>query len=381
MPDLLKLPQAPEQIFDYSPPTVGYGDYYAIAILWQKAPSALAFWLSNQIKDRANNKGGSRDHQSRRGALITTALRYICTYIHFGNTKPAIEALLATDCPINQWIGLNGVKVKLIQGSATEEALVLIESLASRDHVKILCWLIGETISVRPDCQHNLIGRLTSSISEPISDQYLKDITNIIRGPLGTLYHLTPWIFETLLVPLIGQKIIKPYQVAMLWLNNLLTQWSSALRNNEHLSFAKAIDGEFINELAIVFGFLTEVEQGELFRKINQVFKKLARTIRIPMSTQVNFQANHRAQQVNAWIYAIANRLSTFACIPVTSQLRLLMEDCSQLMKRQPPDYRTTLGSEELLEYAFDDPEKLRSHPLHKAIECAIQDQSSAREH
>ncbi|WP_123636606.1 VPA1262 family protein [Marinobacter sp. R17] len=371
--DLLKLQQAPEQIFYYSPPTVGYGDYYAIAILWQKAPNALASWLSNQIKDWVKNNGGSRNLRSRRGALITTALRYICTYIHFGKTKPGIEALLATDCPINQWIGLNGVKVELIQGNPTEKALAPIESLPNRDRVIVLCWLIGKTISVWPDCQQNLVGRLTSSISEPMSDQYLQDLTNLIRGPLGTLYHPTPWIFETLLAPLIGKKIVNPYQVAKLWLEDLLTQWNSTLSSDKHLSFVTASDGEFINELAIVFGFLTDDEQVGLLPKIQQIFKKLARTIRTPMSTQVNFRANHRAQQVNAWIYALANRLNTFACLPAAGQLTLLMENCSKLMRRQSPDYRTTIGSEDLFEYAFDDPRQLRSHPLCKALENAIQ--------
>ena len=371
--ELLKRGDDPERIFTYSPPEVEYGEYYSIVLLWLKNPQSFANWFRDQVKDWPIGEKEWTASRMRQRALISTALRHICSESYHGSKSASISALLSTGCSITQWIGLHVLKDELNSGHAGVGILQELEVFPANVRTMIICWLINEANYEESDGLKTLVEQLTSMISVPLGDKELAEILDPVRGRLGRLHHITPWILEALLVPMLELSVIKPGQVALHWLGDLTAQWLPGLKG-EHLSFRSISDGAFTDELAILFRFLNEDEQQTLVGELKRVSDKLARVIRIPLSTQVSWASYSRAHQVNLWIYSLAKRLKIFAVGSVEEHLSSLLEDCSMLMNRLSSSYRDALGNEELIKYSMGDPEQLRSHRLLGVIEEAVKE-------
>ncbi|AIL63097.1 VPA1262 family protein [Pseudomonas alkylphenolica] len=370
----LKTGDDPERTFSYAPSEVEYGDYYAIVLLWLKSPTVLAKWLRDQVKNWPIGEKTEDASLLRQRALITTTLRHICSYPYLGSKTACIRALLSESCPITQWMGLHILKSELDEGKSGLDILDELNVFPTDVRTKILCWLINEANYQESDSLSLLVERLTLMIETPLRDTDLKEILDPVRGRLGRLHHITPWILEALLVPMLERGVIKPAQVATQWLGDLTAQWLPGLKG-DHLSFRFISDGAFTDELAILFGFLEEGEQKPLVTELQRVFAKSARIIRVPLATQVSWTSYSRAHQVNLWIYSLALRMKVFAVHSVEESLSSLLEDCSGLMNRLSPSYRDALGNEELIKYSMGDPEQLRSHRLLKVIEEAVKEE------
>ncbi|MFQ2415383.1 VPA1262 family protein [Aeromonas caviae] len=364
----------PHRIFSYAPSEVEYGEYYAIVLLWQRAPQELTKWLCDQTKDWSNGEKEWNGYRERQYALIITVLRHICSEPNHGSKIACIRALLSTDCAIYQWIGLHEIKYELNRSNAGLSVLDELKCLHSQVQKNVILWLIKEANYVHSDSLGILVKQFVSRISDPLSDQELKEILDMVRGRLGRLYHLTPWILEVLLVPMLEKNVITPKQVAIHWLSELTAQWLSCLKG-EHLLFQTIRDGVFIDELAILFRFLKEEEQQSLITDLRKVFNKLARIIRTPMSPQLNWRRYSGAHEVNLWIYSLTKRLQVFAVTPIYTQLSSLQEECSRLIDRLSPSHRSRLSEEDLMKYSMSETEQLRSHHLLYILEKIMKDQ------
>jgi hypothetical protein len=271
-------------------------------------------------------------------------------------------------------MGLHMLKSELDDGKSGLDILDELNVFSTELRTKILCWLINEANYRASDSLSLLVARLTLMIEQPLLDTDLKEILDPVRGRLGRLHHITPWILEALLVPMLERGVIKPGQVAAQWLEDLTTQWLSGLKG-EHLSFRFISDGAFTDELAILFGFLEEREQESLVAELQRVFAKSARVIRVPLATQVSWTSYSRAHQANVWIYSLVMRMKVFAAASVEERLSSLLEDCSGLMNRLSPSYRDALGNEELIKYSMGDPEQLCYHRLIQVINEAVKEE------
>lgn len=362
---LLLTPGEPDAVFRYSPCSTSWSDYYALKILWSHAPQVLVNWLSEVC---AQPVSGLRPN-----VLVIEVFKRICLSLSFDKHPVQIKALLDSETSIVTWVGLHAFRNAIIEGTWGAETLGLINQVVpAGDHRTILCWLINEANYEESDVKHHLIAKLTQSLERPLSDQELHSILQPLRGRLGRLHHFTPWILESLLLPLLEQRTVTTAQVSSEWFKELTSQWHGSLKDGSSLHFKLKADGAFTDEFALLTPYLAPEEQKTIIAELWKIFSVQARTIRIPFSAQVNWKSHIRAHEVNIWLYALARRIDALIAVEATPSLAELLRESSEIIDRLPDRYRDSVTSTELLTYMEGDPEQLKSHRLCYTMHNAI---------
>lgn len=360
---LLLSESDPFSIFTYSPVDTSWSDYYSIKILWSEAPKDLVSWLNIMLSGPIK--------QPRSHALVVEALKHICLCIGFDKHDEQIDALLQSNVNIITWIGLHALSSAMNRGDRG------IEALSKISHIKsivlrrtIQCWMINEANYLNSDIKPLLITSLTQSLNASITDNEFKSILLPVRNRSGKLHYLKPWILESMLVPLLTQRTLDVTQVARQWLTELIEHWQRSFKNNK-LDFAQETDGAFTDELAVLTKYLPPTVQEEIFNELRKVFDVLARTIRRPMSAQISWGSYSNAQQVNLWIYALANKI--LVLLPDEApRLNGLLLESKEIMDRISPKTWNSILINKLSLYVNSDPKQIKSHNLHQIIQSAL---------
>lgn len=366
--DLTKLllsTDDPGKAFRYSPPDTSWSDYYALKLLWSHTPQALVSWLNEVCTQRVKGL--------RPNVLVIEAFKYICLSLGFDRHPVQIKSLLHSETSIVTWVGLHAFKDAINKGAWGVDTLDLIDHVTPAGaHRTILCWLINEANYEGADVKHQLISKLTQSLPEPLSDQELQDILQPVRGRLGRLHHFTPWILESLLLPMLEQKTVDTAQISREWFNELASQWRSSLKDNNSLHFKLEADGAFTDELATLTRYLAPEDRKTIVAELWKIFNALARTIRQPFSAQVSWQSHILAHEVNLWLYALARRINALVDVDASPSLTELLLESEEIINRLPDSYQDYATSTELLTYIKGDPDQLKSHGLGHTIQKAI---------
>ena len=362
--ELLLSSDNPERIFGNSTTDTAWSDYYAIKILWWKAPKAFINWLNQECTTPLNQN-------YRRHALVVQALRQICMSLAFDKNSARIGALLRCDASIPVWIGVHAYKDAIKTEPPTVDHLSLLDLIKSNDQQTTLCWLINEANYCESSAKQLLVAKLTSSIATPISDTQLRAILQPMRGRLGKLHHFKPWILESILIPMLKLKIIDVAQVSQEWLGDITNQWKSALKGGS-LSFQVDADGAFTDELATIIAHLEPVDLQHILGEFSKTFNTLARTIRQPLSAQVDWTLYIRAHEVNLWLYALARRVAALIQLDKDQNLERLIQNSELLIERISTSELDTLVNCELLKYLMSDSDKIKSHRLVDTIAFSI---------
>lgn len=361
---LLLSKDNPHAVFRSSPVDVSWSDYYALKLLWSHAPQKLIDYLSESCAEPIK--------EPRTYTLVIEAFKRICLCLSFDKDPAQIEVLMRSETSIITWVALHGLKDAINNGTLGIEALSSIDKIEPYSlHRTILCWLINEANYVKSDIKPHLISKLTQSMQGPLSDQELQAILQPVRGRLGRLHHFTPWILESILLPMLEQKTIDAAQVSREWLNELTTQWRAAL-DKDSLYFRLEADGAFTDELATLTFHLAPEDQDVVIAEMWKVFNILARTIRQPFSAQISWRSLIQAHEVNLWLYALARRIEAIIGEGVNQSLTELLRDSEIFIERLPHSYKESTSSNELLTYIKGDPDQIKSQSLGHTIRAAI---------
>ncbi len=362
---LLLSNDTPSNAFRYSPVETAWSDYYTIKILWPRVPQDFVNWLSAICSTPFS------EHPRKR-ALVIQAFQHICLTLGFDKRPEQIEALLKSKVSIVTWVGIHVFKAAISDGSLGIEALSKLDLIEPNSEQRtVLCWLINEANYDKSDARSHLIAKLTQSINGSLTDKQLQDMLQLMRSPLGRLHHFTPWILESLLIPLLGLQIINAAQVSREWLGDLTTQWREAL-NGGSLYFKLDGDGAFSDELAALTAHLSPTDQAQIFDELWKIFKSIARTIRQPLSAQVGWTYHIRAHEVNLWLYALARRMASLVHKDNNQSLKELLEESELLIERLPISAWENGTNQELLMYLKGDPDQIKTHRLLHPIQVAI---------
>lgn len=352
----------PLSTFTYSPVDTSWSDYYSINILWSEDPKQLISWLNTILSEPVT--------RLRDRALVIETLKHICLCVNFDKNHEQIDALLQSNVSLITWIGLHVLANAINRGNWGVETLSKINHIETSARRTIQCWMINEANYLNSDIKPELITYLIDSLHSPLIDHELKDILDPVRGRLGKLHHFTPWILESILIPMIEQKKVTIEQVANQWLKEVTDQWLAALKEDD-IHFSLETDGAFTDELAVLTKYINSDTQESIFQELRRVFNILARTIRRPMSDQINWKSYSNAHQVNLWLYGLTNKIA--AMLPEQSvPIDELLVESKEIMERISPSTWDSFSINMLSNYGTPEPQTICSHHLHQIIQTAI---------
>ncbi len=361
---LLLSSYEPHAIFPYSPVDTSWGDYYALKLLWAHAPQALVEFITKICADPIKDE---RTH-----ALVVEAFRHICLCFGFEKIPAQIDALMQSEASLVAWVGLHAFKDAINSGVWGIDSLSKIDrAILAGAQRAILCWMINEANFAKAVSKPYLISKLTESLDGALTDGELKDILEPVRGRLGRLHHFTPWILESLLLPMLERRVVDPAQISREWLNDLMTQWRNAL-NGQSLHFTLEADGAFTDELAVLTSLLAPEEREAIVSALRSIFDSLARTIRLPLGSQISWRSHSCAHGVNLWLYSLSRRILALVDAETNQPLAELLQECESIIDRLPDSDRQVVTSAQLVTYAKGDPDQIRSHGLRHIICTAI---------
>ncbi|NOI78037.1 hypothetical protein F0224_20395 [Vibrio coralliilyticus] len=343
-----------------------WSDYYALNILWSRAPQDLIDWLSVAC---SNTVG---EHHRKR-ALVEQALYIICLGLEIDKNPEKIEALLKSDASVVTWVGLHALKNAINYGNFSTDALSKLSLVKSTCEQKaVLCWFINEANNDNSDAKSQLIVKLLQLFETPLTDKQLQDTLQPLRDRLGKLHHSTPWILESLLIPMIEMKVIDVAQVSRAWLGELIAQWRSILDGGGNLYFKTEGDGAFTDELAILVAHINTTDQAHVISELWKIFNSLARTIRKPLSAQISWSSYINAYNVNLWLYALSCRISFFVHCDESQQLKRLLEQSESLIERLSDSDRENFTNQNLLKYFRCEPDQIKCNNILNTVDTAI---------
>lgn len=352
----------PYRIFSYQPPEVDCADWYAISILWLKSPEGASNWLSKLLVEWVKGDKDWSSGRIRHRALIVSTLRHLCNGPYHGCRLKRLKTLLASDVPLLQWIGLDDLKRNLRNGDVELSSLGLLMRFPQDEHVRILCWLLSETDPNNSRVFRAYIEQLIDVLSGFVSGKELSAIIKIFQYRHNRK-NLTPLILEFVLLPLLDKKIVTTGQVATFWFDQLIDIWAGKT-DISYMSFSGRHEGVFTEELSMLFSCSSEKEQSEIVRKIKNSHSELARTIRLPLSVQVNSSNFRRAHKANVWIYSVARLCAEFASGDVKEELVEILNESSGLTQKISAVHRESIVGRELIDFASAGAERLNSHHL-----------------
>lgn len=362
--ELLLSNQNPSDIFKYSPCITSYSDYFAIKFLWSQSPENFISWLdeifSKPIKEH-----------SRTAALSIEASKIICHAMEITKDEKKVNALLKSKTPIVKLFGIQYISQKLDQENAflyTISKINLIQDLHTRRVVFL--WLIKESIKVKSPFSSNLISELIKEINSPLSDMEIKEILQNLQQKLVSSYNTKPWVLEHVFIALIKLKKISMKQISLLWLAELKEQWESGL-TSKYIPFSQVGAGAFTDEMAMLFTHLDSDEQNNIISEITKISNQLARTIRIPLSRQVNFSEYIRAHDINLWIYSLSLRIKSLTPNNQIKSLEETLDQSQSLTDRLSAEDVNSLN-QAILSYLNSDPNQIENHRISYALESAI---------
>lgn len=306
----------PERVFRYEPNEISYADYFAIRILWCFSSETLIKWLEEQLI-QFNHK----NHRQR--ALITDALRYICMDF---DCLDKWKALFKSKHYFLQWIGLVKIRSLFFEKKIDENKVCqIIYEHPTIDKSKILLWFIRESV-FRHDKFHTLfLSRFIEILDKhPISKKRFEEFLNLLRGRLGKLYHQYCWVLDSILEPMIQNKLISYYQIMDIWLQDLEVDWNKAIKDeNNYVHFGEITEGKFSDEIVYLFLRLPEKEKRLVLSRFEKIINLVVRVIRKPLSRSINYSLYINAFKVSIWILAILKRILKQQEIskPIYSQL------------------------------------------------------------
>jgi hypothetical protein len=302
---------------------------------------------------------------------MVQALRLICLSLGFDKEPLQMRALLTTQSSILKWVGIHAFKNWITQGTCTDDKLSMLELIHPSEQQTTLCWLINEANYAESLARTALIAKLTASLTTPLNDAQLREILQPVRGRLGRLHHFTPWILESLIIPMLELKVIDPAQVSRQWLGDLTVQWRDAAKGGS-LHFSYEGDGAFTDELAALCSVVEPADLTYVLDELTKAFYSAARTIRLPFSAQVDWASYIRAHETNLWLCALARRIAALIHTAEHQPLSQLITDSDLLIKRLSVQEWETLTNQELFKYWTEDPDQIRSHHLLDSIRKAI---------
>ncbi|WP_212748041.1 hypothetical protein [Pseudoalteromonas sp. S4488] len=217
-----------------------------------------------------------------------------------------------------------------------------------------------------------MIIKLIQLFETPLTDKQLQDTLQPLRDRHGKLHHSTPWILESLLIPMIEMKVIDVAQVSRTWLEELIAQWRSILDSDDSLYFKIEGDGAFTDELAILVAHINTTDQAHVISELWKIFNSLARTIRKPFSAQISWSSYINAYNVNLWLYALSCRISFFVHCDESQQLKGLLEQSESLIERLSDSDRENFTNQDLLKYFRREPDQIKCNNILNTVDTAI---------
>lgn len=360
----------PDRIFSYAPPEVDGSDWHALSILWLKSPERASQWLASLLQKWVAGDRQWSSGRIRHKALIISTLRHICRDPYHGCKAARVNALLGTEMPLLQWIGLHDLNQNIQMGELPFNDIDVLWRFPEHERKTLLCWFISEAHYQNSGNLPALVDKLLTLLPDPLPDDELECVLKPLQYRYGRP-GLSAWILEHVLVPMRQRRIITPVQIARVWAAQLTSQWSEK-SGERYITFTMEREGAFTDELAVVFGFLSDVEQQEIALDLQRPFAGLARTIRLPVSAQVNWHNYSRAHKANLWLNSTLKRCTVFAKQNTKPILTKTEAESSALIDRISPDHKELIMCKSLMAYTIADPTRLIDHRLMAAMQLKI---------
>ncbi|MHB2050359.1 VPA1262 family protein [Pseudomonas sp. VEM90] len=357
----------PYRIFSYAPPEVDGSDWHALCILWLKSPERASQWLADLLQKWVAGDRQWSPGRMRHKALIISTLRHICQDPYHGCKAARVTALLATQMPLLQWIGLHDLSQNIQMGELPFSDFDVLQRFPAHEHTTLLCWLISEAHYQNSENLSALVNKLLTLLPDPLPDDELECVLKPLQYRYGRS-GLSAWILEHVLVPMRQRRIISPVQIAKVWTAQLTSHWNEK-SGERPITFAMEREGAFTDELAVVFDFLSDVEQREIALDLQRTVAGLARTIRLPISAQVNWHNYSRAHEANLWLNATLKRCMVFAKKTTEPMLTKTEAESAALIDRISPAHKESSMCKKLMAYTVADPTKLIAHRLMTAMQ------------
>lgn len=307
----------PDRMYSYGITEVSWGDYYAIKLLWHADPLTLVRWIEEGVSD-------SFRHSQRRQLGLKCAVQTICFEGMRSCSMTQLDALLGSSNDFLRWVGFVAFETLL---GTDHHALTKVSSVSKfkpQAKLQFLGWLIKRANRRSDPVRDVLIPELTLLLPVNLTSDDLDALLDSLRNIFGKFYDNPPWILQDILLQLLHADRLDFDLVALAWWKEMSNVWIDVRRDGS-LMFDLDSEGRFTDEVVNLIASAGHSTQKVLLTNLRKELTTCGRNIRLPFSSQIDWNANDKALSIAFWIAAILD--GVLKHLPRPSRIELMLHE------------------------------------------------------
>jgi len=298
--DLLDTLPSPARVWRRQGAHIGYGDMYAMMILWRRDPAALVGWF-----DR-NWRAAKSDDQLRLRRL-DGALHVIAEEVEWGGVgEPAITALFGSTSPVLRWFGHISFEAALRDGRLSSADMDRnTPQMTGDERQQVLCWLIQRAST----SQAQLFQALKKALQDRLPVQLDGPAVNRLVetfGRTGTRFGLhQAWIWREFLEPLVIAGRLDLDAVADVWLSEHHRLWDGARKTGTVL-FQERDEGPLTKRCAQLLATSTPAFRQTAAANLGRQLSVAERKLQAPLCWSRDWAGCAKEATIALWVEGLA---------------------------------------------------------------------------
>ncbi|WP_347929476.1 VPA1262 family protein [Pseudomonas helvetica] len=281
---------------------LGWGDYYAIKILWYKSPDLLL----DLIEEFSHKLTGSKSRHYNAllmRSICTQALSEISLSCAIGILNVTrIKKLISRDTALLRWFGYTGLNSVI---SEKPIHLSIANRIKQSEQKLIIGWLVS-TNSFRKDTEPHSFEKsvelLLSKYPTALSTIQTREIINNLRGHMHQLSYSYPWLIENILNPLIESDRISYNDASKVWQDEVMSLINERADGKTSL-FSIKHQGETTDYAASLYAKCTLEYQTQSLEILTSKLEELNKKIQKPLASTNNWTSWDNNLKACFWIY------------------------------------------------------------------------------
>lgn len=277
-------------------------EYFAIKFLWWYTPGCLLKIAEGKISKLPME---SDETEVVRLSLLSQIVSEISLSIQFDMSKNQRDNLVRCNHGLLQWMGLNAVERQLDTPGGLASVLSLLEVFSSQERVRALGWMVHHAAmdSNKEEIYKGLVAALHEVLPETIPIKDLRYLVDSMRGHMGQLAWVEPWLFQDVVLPLLQTGRASTEDACDIWMQEL-TSMLGPRSNNQSRLFDRVREGQTTNIASFLFASSNLEQQEVALKKLNNILKLQRRIVQKPLASTSGWAQWDDALSVSLWILA-----------------------------------------------------------------------------
>ncbi len=287
---------------------LGWASYFAIKILWNCDPARAIQLLESMI-----TRSIESPEDTYSDSLCRQLISEISLNIEFGIDDKKIRLLMGQSSDFMIWMGFCALE-RSISSEHRKISLLRDGGFTGARRVQFLGWVINRSSPYKDktgDVFQLYVDELLRVVPAHLTKSDLSSLVDALRGRMRMLGWCEPWMFESIIRPLITEGRVEADDLCDLWISELVSVMNEFLKGGTGL-FTLKTEGQLTNISAYYMSICSLPAFNRSVKELSRIVRQVNGPIKAPLSSTVDWGRWDASLKVAFWVYGFTQWLEYF---------------------------------------------------------------------